>query len=274
MGFISLPVSAFLYWLMLRSKKEIPFPKSGFFLLLIAGAISVGVSVVLNLPLAGIVSFFRLGILSDLDRWTLAIKENPAAISEMVQNAVKNTPPTFFGKLIDMFFAAGLLEEGLKFLTCRLVIRREGMIRTWMDSVAAFAIVGITFEFLENIAFGMDSDFLSALMRAVASAHFVFGVIMGYYYGKYLVKRQKKYLWLSFWIPVIYHTVTNALIASAPLNRALDVLGTATAISHIVAVVLTVILVFRWQKKRMLDIQIQNDNIIQTEGEYNGQPKG
>lgn len=172
MGFISLPVSAFLYWLMLRSKKEIPFPKSGFFLLLIAGAISVGVSVVLNLPLSGIVSFFRLGILSDLDRWTLAIKENPAAISEMVQNAVKNTPPTFF------------------------------------------------------------------------------------------------------WIPVIYHTVTNALIASAPLNRALDVLGTATAISHIVAVVLTVILVFRWQKKRMLDIQIQNDNIIQTEGEYNGQPKG
>ena len=274
MGFISLPVSAFLYWLMLRSKKENPFPKSGFFLLLIAGAISVGVSVVLNLPLSGIVSFFHLGILSDLDRWTLAIKENPAAISEMVQNALKNTPPTFFWKLIDMFFAAGLLEEGLKFLTCRLVIRREGMIRTWMDSVAAFAIVGITFEFLENIAFGMDSDFLSALMRAVASAHFVFGVIMGYYYGKYLVKRQKKYLWLSFWIPFIYHTVTNALIASAPLNRALDVLGTATAISHIVAVVLTVILVFRWQKKRMLDIQIQNDNIIQTEGEYNGQPKG
>ncbi len=63
MGFISLPVSLFLYWLMLRPKREGPFPKGGLIRLLLAGAVSVGLSVILNLPLSGLVSVFRLGVL-------------------------------------------------------------------------------------------------------------------------------------------------------------------------------------------------------------------
>ena len=66
------------------------------------------------------------------------------------------------------------------------------MVRSWMDAVICFAVVGITFEFLENIVFGLNSDFLSALMRSIAAAHTVFGVIMGYFYGKYRVTGEKK----------------------------------------------------------------------------------
>ena len=256
MGFISLPVSLFLYWLMLRPKREDPFPKGGLIRLLLAGAVSVALSVLLNLPFSGIVSVFRLGVLSDPGRWLSALRNDPASLNEMIQNAVRDNQPMFLWELISMFFTAGLLEEGLKFLTCRIVIRKEGMIRTRMDAVVAFAVVGITFEFLENIVFGMNSDFLSALVRSLGAAHFVFGVIMGWFYGKYLMTGRKKDLWLSFAVPVVYHTVTNALMASMELGKVLNVLGSISGISHMVATVGTVILVIVWQKNRTLDVPV------------------
>ena len=256
MGLISIPFSVFSYWLMLHAKKEDPAPKRGLLRLLIAGALSVVLSIVLNIPLSAIISFFRFGVLSNPDEWLSAIRTDPAALTEMVQNAKNNIQPTFLFNLISMFITAGLLEEGLKFLTCRTAIRKEGTVRTWMDSVVCFAVVGITFEFLENIAFGMNLDFISALVRSLGCAHFVFGVIMGYFFGKYCVTGQKKYAWLSFAIPLIYHTVTNALMASIELNKVYNVLGSITGISHMVATVVTVIIVLRWQKNRTLDVSV------------------
>lgn len=40
MGFVSLPVIVFLYWLMLHYKKNSPFPKGGVVLLVLAGGAS------------------------------------------------------------------------------------------------------------------------------------------------------------------------------------------------------------------------------------------
>ena len=265
MGFICLPVSLFLFWLMLRPKREDPFPKGGLIRLLLAGAVSVGVSIVLNLPLSGLVSVFRLGVLSDPGKWLSALRSDPAALSEMLQNASRDTRPTFLWELISMFFTAGLLEEGLKFLTCRIAVRKEGMIRTRMDAVIAFAIVGITFEFLENIVFGMNSDFLSALVRSLGCAHFVFGVIMGWLYGKHLMTGRKKDLRLSFAVPVVYHTVTNALMASMELSKVFNVLGSIAGISHMVATVVTVVIVILWQKNRTLDTPISQERTEQKE---------
>lgn len=256
MGFICLPFSLFLFWLMLRPKKEAPFPKRGLLRLLIAGAVSVVLSIVLNLPVEAILSFFRFGFFSDPAALLSAFQGGSDSIAGMLQNAQNNTEQTFLWTLIDMFFAAGLLEEGLKFLTCRAAIRKEGMIRTWMDCVICFAIVGITFEFIENIAFGMDSDFLSALVRSVGCAHFIFGVIMGWFYGKYRVTGQKKYCLLSLVVPVLYHTFTNSFMASIDTTQILTVLGEASGISHIVVTVLTVIIVIRWQKSGKLNVPV------------------
>lgn len=41
MGLVSLPISALLYWLVLRPKREAPFPKGGIIRLVIAGAVSL-----------------------------------------------------------------------------------------------------------------------------------------------------------------------------------------------------------------------------------------
>lgn len=72
---------------------------------------------------------------------------------------------------------------------------------------------------------------------------------MGYFYGKYLVTKKKRYAFLSLMIPVIYHTVTNALVS-------LPYISYATVISHGVAAVVAVILILRWQKNKTLDIPV------------------
>ena len=256
-GLVGLPISIALYWIVLRPKKDNPFPKGGLFRLLIAALISVVLSSILSLPISILVSLIRSGALADIPGLIEMIKDNPETFGELVNGTGGSNLAMTLRSIVDMFFSAALLEEGLKYLTCRAAIRKKGMINTWMDAVIAFAIVGITFELLENIAFGAGSDILSAFMRALASAHFAFGVIMGYFYGKYLVTGKKRYHLLSFLVPLLYHSVANGLMTSMNLSRINYIIGVSFSISYIVAAAAAVILVLIWQKKKTLDIQIR-----------------
>ena len=184
------------------------------------------------------------------------VENDPAAFEELINGTGGSNLEMTVRSIVDMFFSAALLEEGLKYLTCRIAIRKKGMIRTWMDVIIAFAVVGITFELLENVAFGAGSDILSAFMRALASAHFAFGVIMGYFYGKYLVTGKKRYYLLSFLVPLLYHALANGLMTSMNLSRINYIIGVTFSISYIVAAVAAAIAVLRWQKNRTLDVPV------------------
>ncbi|MBQ6488074.1 MAG: PrsW family intramembrane metalloprotease [Solobacterium sp.] len=253
---ISLAVSFFLYWLILHDKKNDPFPKRGLLRLLIAGAVSVLLASILMVPISGMILMIRYGVFKDISIWMQAVEDGSEALAALIQETVRNNPPTFFFNLISMLFSAGLLEEGLKYLTCRIAVRKEGMIRTWMDSAAVFAVVGITFEMLENVLYGVGSGIVSIIARALAPAHFAFGVVMGYFYGKYLISGEKKYKRLSVAIPVTLHTLSNAFAMSMDLGPFFHVFGTVSGISRIVLSLLAVMIVIRWQKNRTLDIPI------------------
>ncbi len=256
MGFVCLPVSAFLYWLMLHYKTFDPFPKNGVTRLVIAGTVSAVLSALLSVPVNVLLLFLRLGPLQDPSVWHEAIRGGSETLAGLIGDLSAQVKPSFPSFLIGMFFSAGLLEEGVKYLACRVAIRKKDMVRTWMDSVIAFAVVGITFEFLENIVFGTGSDLLGAVVRALGSAHFVFGVIMGWFYGKYLVTGQTLYHVLSLCVPVLCHTLINALMASMEMGGIFNALGVAAGMSQIVAVIVTVILVLRWQKRHTLDAPV------------------
>ncbi len=259
MGLIGLPISLFLYWLMLRSKKESPFPKYGLLRLLIAGTVSVVLSSIISMPVSLVLELARSGAFSDFSGFIQSAISNPEALKESMQSLDGNALSATLWAMLNMFLSAGLLEEGLKCLSCRIAIRKEGMIRTWMDAVIAFSFVGITFELIENIVFGMSTDLIAAIFRSLAPAHFVFGTIMGYFYGKYLVSGQKKYRWLSLAVPVIYHTITNALIDSIDMNGIIHFVGIGTSISHIAAGAITVIIIIHLQKNKILDIPIRQE---------------
>ena len=257
MGFVGLPISIALYWVVMRPKKDDPFPKGGLVRLVIAAVVSLILSSFLSMPISILVSLVRSGALKDIPGLVELIQNDPEAFQALIDGTVGSNLAKTGRSIVDMLFAAALLEEGLKYLTCRIAIRKKGMIRTWMDAVIAFAIVGITFELLENVAFGGDSDILSAFLRALASAHFAFGVIMGYFYGKYLVTGKKRYHLLAFLVPLLYHAVANGLMTSMTLSRINYIIGVTFSISYIVAAIAAVIAVLIWQKKKTLDVPVQ-----------------
>ena len=142
----------------------------------------------------------------------------------------------------------------MKYLTCRAAMRKKGMVRTRMDAAICFAFVGNTFELIENIAFGGGSEILDLILRVLSPAHFLFGVVMGYYYGKYMVTGKKGYHLPGFLIPVAYHSLSNGFMVSMEYSKINDVLVTIFAFSYIPLAVLTVFLILRWQKNRTLDV--------------------
>ena len=257
MGLVGLPISIALYWLVLRPKKDDPFPKRGLLRLVIAAVVSIILSSLLSMPVSILVSLIRSGALKDIPGLIEMIKNDPEAFQDLVSGTGGSNLAKTIRAVVDMLFSAALLEEGLKYITCRIAIRKKGMVRTWMDAVIVFAVVGITFELLENVAFGAGSDIVSAVLRALASAHFAFGVIMGYFYGKALVTGKKRYHLLSFLVPLVYHAVANGLMTSMDLSRTNYIIGVTFSISYIIAAVIAVIAVIRWQKNRTLDVPVQ-----------------
>ncbi|MCR5095550.1 MAG: hypothetical protein K6A70_02280 [Erysipelotrichaceae bacterium] len=80
---------------------------------------------------------------------------------------------------------------------------------------------------------------------------------MGYFFGKYLYTGKKKYHFLSLFIPVTYHSLTNGFMAAVDANNIMDMLGTASSISFVAAGIITVIMVIRWQKNKTLDVPVE-----------------
>ena len=217
---------------------------------LYAGLISIAVSTVLSMPISAVLMAIRTGAFSDPGSWVQAASSDVNAFKEMVENTEGSGASEILWRFVDMLFSAAMLEEGLKFLTCRIAIRKKGMVRTWMDAVIAFACVGITFEFVENIAFGMNADLTEAIIWPLMPGHFVFGVIMGWFFGKYLVSGQKKYRVLSFVVPVLYHALTNTLVGYPYISIII-------VFSYTAATILILILIIRWQKNGALNIPVK-----------------
>ncbi|MBQ9268541.1 MAG: PrsW family intramembrane metalloprotease [Oscillospiraceae bacterium] len=137
---------------------------------MIAAVVSVALSTVLSMPISAIIAIVRTGAFSDFSGWVKTIQADPQAAKEMMNNLSEGPLTGTMWSIVDMLFSAALLEEGLKFLTCRIAIRKKDMVRTWMDSVVAFAFVGITFEMIENVAFG-GAEILNVILRACAPVH-------------------------------------------------------------------------------------------------------
>ena len=75
LGFIGLPISIALFYLVLRSKRESPFPKTGLLRLIIAAVISVILSTVLSMPISAFITIARTGVFSDFSGWVETIKK-------------------------------------------------------------------------------------------------------------------------------------------------------------------------------------------------------
>lgn len=116
----------------------------------------------------------------------------------------------------DVLFSSGI-EEFFKWLVIFVVIFRHIEFDDPYDGILYGAGVSLGFATVENVlyllSFGINTAFLRAILPV--SSHALFGVVMGYYFGKSKFAKndkQTEYLLLSFLTPVTLHLIYNSIL--------------------------------------------------------------
>lgn len=109
------------------------------------------------------------------------------------------------------------LEELVKWLIIFAVILRHVEFDDPYDGILFGAAISLGFATVENViyllSFGLDQAFMRALLPV--SSHALFGVVMGYYYGKGKFSSdeiQKKYIGLALLAPLGLHIMYNSIL--------------------------------------------------------------
>ena len=114
--------------------------------------------------------------------------------------------------IVTAFVLAALLEEVIKYLFFRLVLRINQEVKTWHDTVIACILVGMGFTVLENVEYALAGS--ANLLRVLFPCHLLFQFYMGYYYGKARVTKKPVYHVLSLLVPILWHTVFDMFIVA------------------------------------------------------------
>ena len=117
----------------------------------------------------------------------------------------------------NVVFTSGL-EEFFKWLILLLAIYRHVEFEDAYDGILYGASVSLGFATVENIiyllTFGTDTAFLRALLPV--SSHALFGVVMGYYFGRAkfaVAANANNYLFLALLAPYGLHFIYNGILA-------------------------------------------------------------
>lgn len=184
----------------------------------------------------------------------------PAALLESVLSLFDPGLPVVSG-VYTGFVVAGCCEELCKLLMLTWAVWRNREFDEYFDGIVYSSFVALGFACFENIGyiFGQDS-FLNAMytgsVRAVLSVpgHFLFGVMMGYYFAlaKFDTRHRGRNLSKAFVIPMLLHGTFDALLM-IPESMGAD----GTIISGILFVVLIVfdIKMWKWGVRRIHHLQ-------------------
>lgn len=110
------------------------------------------------------------------------------------------------------------IEEFFKWLVIFVVIYGHIEFDDPYDGILYGASISLGFATVENVlyllSFGIDTAFLRALLPV--SSHALYGVVMGYYFGKSKFAKNDKateYLVLAFLAPLLLHFIYNAILS-------------------------------------------------------------
>ena len=114
------------------------------------------------------------------------------------------------------FVVASFSEELFKYLVILIFIRKSPHFNERFDGIVYAVFVSLGFAAVENILYVMDGGLKVGLLRALTAvpAHALFGVAMGFYFGKYLFIKKPKYLYQALWIPILLHGIYDFILMS------------------------------------------------------------
>ena len=251
---ISFPISVILFIWMLRIKKDDPFPKGSVVKMLITGALCTIAATIVTVFLGLLVILLRIGPVSIADIFSNPQGEEAAGIITRIQSL--SGTPTLLRAFVGSFLTAALVEEVLKYCAMRLCLCKTGTVKTRMDVVVCAAIVGLAFQVIEDFTYAGDIG--TALLRAVTPFHFVFGAIMGYYYGKFLTTGRKSDRLRALFLPILIHGLYDFSIQCLKVN---DYYIVFTLIMLVLMLALTVYMIVRihkWSREGTLAEPIEN----------------
>lgn len=201
-------------------------------------------------PIGLLIKCFFFGALSIL----------PAAFMESMLSQFNPGMPVVSG-VYTGFVVAGCCEELCKLLLLTWAVWRSQEFDEYFDGIVYSCFVALGFACFENISyvFGQDSFFnamYTGSVRAVLSVpgHFLFGVMMGYYFAlaKFDLQHRRKNLFLAFFVPMLLHGTFDALLM-IPESMGAD----GTIVSGILFVVLIFfdIKMWKWGVRRIRRLQ-------------------
>lgn len=120
------------------------------------------------------------------------------------------------------FFQVALLEEFLKWFIFMFTMYHHNEFDDHYDGIVYAVAISLGFASVENILYLLTNGIEYAFSRAIfpVSSHALFGVIMGYYFGKAKTRRSKTRfnLGLAFFIPFLLHGIYNYILQSFSSN--------------------------------------------------------
>lgn len=116
---------------------------------------------------------------------------------------------------ISILFGVGVIEEFSKFLMAYMVGYNNKEFDETYDAILYCVFISLGFALFENILYVSGGGIGIGILRMFTSipAHTIFGITMGYYYGKAKIAKitntsgQKLYFLLAVWVPALIHAI-------------------------------------------------------------------
>lgn len=129
------------------------------------------------------------------------------------------------GALYTAFVVAGCVEEGFKLLFLYWLIWRNRYFDEYFDGIVYAVFVSLGFALVENVMYVFSGGLNTGIMRALLSvpAHFLFAVVMGYFFA--LAKFYRNRTWnmlLAFIAPMLLHGIFDALLMVAEVSETMQ----------------------------------------------------
>ena len=110
---------------------------------------------------------------------------------------------------IRCFVVNAFVEELVKVWIGKKTIKKNHDTVTWLDMIAFITISSIGFEITESIVYIFSSSPGQLLVRGVSMMHGAFGLIEGWYSGKFAKTGKKIYSVLTMVVPILIHGLYN-----------------------------------------------------------------
>ena len=160
-------------------------------------------------PIGQLVKAFLGGVLTTV--LSLLISMPMAYVAAKLQ-----LPGALLPSLWEAFLEAAVPEEVFKFLMLLWLVWRSKHFDEYFDGIVYAVFISLGFACAENILYVVEGGMGTGIMRAITAVpgHFLFAVIMGYYFSlaKFRPQQRSEYLRKSLLFAIFAHGVYDFIL--------------------------------------------------------------